>query len=94
LNTEIAIPPKFWHKKIRRIQDTLPKEYGDAKSLNEEVYRMYSVAEKIIQFALTNKVSDPVAGKFADIDHHFSFESDHSFSLDIDHPFSLRTDHP
>jgi hypothetical protein len=55
---------------------------------------MYSVAEKIIQFALTNKVSDPVAGKFADIDHHFSFESDHSFSLDIDHPFSLRTDHP
>jgi hypothetical protein len=33
-------------------------------------------------------------GKFADIDHHFSFESDHSFSLDIDHPFSLQTDHP
>jgi site-specific recombinase XerD len=61
LNTEIAIPPKFWHKKIRRIQDTLPKEYGDAKSLNEEVYRMYSVAEKIIRFALTNNTPDPVA---------------------------------
>jgi site-specific recombinase XerD len=61
LNTEIAIPPKFWHKKIRRIQDALPKEYGDAKSLNEEVYRMYAVAEKIIQFALTNKIPNPVA---------------------------------
>jgi site-specific recombinase XerD len=61
LNTEIAIPPKFWHKKLKRIQDTLPKEYGDAKSLNEEVYRMYIVAEKIIQFALINKTPDPVA---------------------------------
>lgn len=61
LNTEIAIPPKFWHKKVRRIQDTLPKEYGDAKSLNEEVYRMYSVAEKIIQFALTTNIAYPVS---------------------------------
>ena len=32
-------------------------------------------------------------GKFADSDHHFSFECDHSFSLDIDHPFLLQTDH-
>jgi integrase len=61
LNTGIAIPPKFWHKKTGRIQDTLPKEYGDVKSLNEEVYRMYSIAEKIIRFASTNKISDPVA---------------------------------
>jgi hypothetical protein len=61
LNTEIAIPPKFSHKKIRRIQDSLPKVYGDARLLNEEVYRMYAVAEKIIHFALTNKIPDPVA---------------------------------
>lgn len=60
LNTGIAIPPKFWNRKTARIQDTLPKEYGDAKSLNEEVYRLYSIAEKIIQFALTNKTPDPI----------------------------------
>lgn len=61
LNTEIAIPQKFWHKKLRRIQNTLPKDYGDVNLLNEEVYRMYGLAEKIIQFALTNNIADPVA---------------------------------
>lgn len=61
LNTGIAVPPKFWNNKTARIQDTLPKEYGDPKSLNEEVYRLYSIAEKIIQFALTNKIPDPIA---------------------------------
>lgn len=61
LNTEIAIPPKFWHRKLQRIQTNLPPEYGDAKSLNEEVYRMFGAAEKIIEFAISNKLPDPVA---------------------------------
>jgi len=61
LNTEIAIPPKYWHKKLRRIQDTLPAEYGNSKFFNEELYRMFGVAEKIILFALNNGLPDPVA---------------------------------
>lgn len=61
LNTEMAIPPKFWHRKLRRIQDNLPSEFGNAKALNEELYRMYNVAERIIQFALNNKIPDTVA---------------------------------
>jgi hypothetical protein len=60
----------------------------------EEEFKCYG--DKINDFLkMVSRVQSMVkAGKFADIDHHFSFESDHSFSLDIDHPFSLRTDHP
>ena len=64
LNSGIAVPPKLWNKKTGRIQD-MPKEYGDAKSLNEEVYRLYSIAEKMIQFALTDKIPDPILSKCA-----------------------------
>ena len=33
LNTEIAIPPKYWNKKLSRVIDDLPVEYGVLKSL-------------------------------------------------------------
>ena len=38
LNTEIAIPPKFWNKKLNRVTDDLPTEYGTAKSVNLEIH--------------------------------------------------------
>jgi len=61
LNTGIAIPHRFWHKKLRRILDSLPTEYGNPEVLNEEIYRLYGIAEKIITFALKEKIADPVA---------------------------------
>ncbi|GAA4729229.1 site-specific integrase [Flavisolibacter ginsenosidimutans] len=60
LNTEIAIPPRYWQKKFSRISEDLPEEYGQAASLNKELQRLLRLAEDIIQFALDKKYPDPV----------------------------------
>ena len=61
LNTGIAIPPNYWHKKLNRIVEDLPIQYGKAGDLNKELLRQVSIAEDIISFALESKVTDPVA---------------------------------
>lgn len=60
LNTEIAIPPKYWQKKFSRISEDLPKEYGEVASLNKELQRLLRLAEDIIQYALDRRYPDPV----------------------------------
>jgi site-specific recombinase XerD len=60
LNTEIAIPPKFWNRKLNRVMDDLPPEYGTAKSINLEIHRLYRMAEDIIKFAIRLNNLDPV----------------------------------
>ena len=60
LNTEIAIPPKFWNKKLNRVTDDLPIEYGTAKSANLEIHRLFRMAEDIITFAIRLGTLDPV----------------------------------
>ncbi len=59
LNTEIAIPPNFWHKKLERISDNLPIEFGLADNLNKDLQRQIRLAEDIISFALGKKIADP-----------------------------------
>ena len=61
LNTGIAIPPNCWHKKLNRIVEDLPIQYGKAGDLNKELQRQVRTAEDIISFALESKVTDPVA---------------------------------
>jgi hypothetical protein len=39
LNTELAIPSKYWNRKLLRVSDDLPKEYGDYKEINKELQR-------------------------------------------------------
>jgi site-specific recombinase XerD len=60
LNTEIAIPPTCWNKKLTRIADALPKGFGKADELNKELQRQIRLAEDIISYALTKKFPDPV----------------------------------
>ena len=60
LNTEIAIPPKFWNRKLNRVTDDLPQEYGTAKSVNLEIHRLFRMAEDIITFAIRLGNLDPV----------------------------------
>ena len=60
LNTEIAIPPKFWNRKLNRVTDDLPIEYGTAKSVNLEIHRLFRMAEDIITFAIRLGNLDPV----------------------------------
>lgn len=61
LNTAIAIPPQYWHKKLNRIADDLPSQFGKASDLNKELQRQTRLAEDIISFGLERKVNDPVA---------------------------------
>lgn len=61
LNVGIAIPPRVWHKKFRRVLDSLPTEYGNPETLNKEIRRLYRIAEKIITFALKERIADQVA---------------------------------
>lgn len=60
LNTEIAIPPNYWNKKLERISDTLPTGFGIANNLNQEIQRQIRIAEDIISYALANKMPDAV----------------------------------
>ena len=58
LNTEIAIPPAYWHKKLERILSSLPIEYGRGEELNKELQRQIRLAEDIIAYALEKKLED------------------------------------
>ena len=60
LNTEIAIAPNYWNKKLMRISDALPKGFGKSDELNKELQRQMRLAEDIISYALTKKIPDPV----------------------------------
>jgi integrase len=72
LNTEIAISARYWQKKFSRISEDLPQEYGKAVLLNKELQRLQRLAEDIIQFALDNKVADPI--QFVKERFHPSFD--------------------
>lgn len=63
LNTEIAIPANYWHKKHMRVSENLPIEFGNAEKLNKELQRQMRLAEDIISFAIDKKMTNPV--KFA-----------------------------
>ena len=64
LNTDIAIPPNFWHKKLNYILDDLLAKYGKAANLNRELQGQIRLAEDIISFGLEIKVIRlPLCGK-------------------------------
>ena len=60
LNTELSIPPKYWHKKLQRVTEDLPSKYGDHKQINSELNRMFRIAEDIATHAIQNDVVDTV----------------------------------
>jgi integrase len=72
LNTGIAIPPQFWNEEQQVIKDSLPQEYGNVSALNQELHRMFRVAEDILSFALNRKLTEP--GKFAKETFSASFD--------------------
>jgi integrase len=56
LNTRIAIPPKFWDRNKQRIKDNLPNSYGDHQKLNDEIVRLYRLAEDLIKLAKSSGI--------------------------------------
>lgn len=60
LNTRIAIPARYWSKKLKRVSPDLPSLYGEYQSINFEIHRMYRCAEDIVKYAIQNNYPDPV----------------------------------
>lgn len=61
LNTGLFVPPRYWNKKLLRITQELPEEYGKTDHLNLRLQKMIRTAEDIVSFALQEKLEDPVA---------------------------------
>ncbi len=59
LNTEIALPPKFWNKKKMCISDNLPLVHGNARELDEALRHMIRLVKDIIRYANENKIQNP-----------------------------------
>ena len=59
LNTEIPIPPGCWNKKLQRVSENLPSEYGKPPFLNKELHRQLRLAEDIITYGFEHG-KDPV----------------------------------
>lgn len=75
LNTEIAIPPKFWDEGKLCVSSKLPKMYGDFENLNEEIRRMYRLAEDIVTFGKKSKIPDIVNFVKRTFSPHFDLHS-------------------
>jgi len=60
LYTGLAVPPKYWNKKLLRISQELPEQYGKADELNLRLQKMVRTAEDIVSFAIQQKMEDPV----------------------------------
>jgi integrase len=59
LNTNIAVPPKYWDKRYQCIKDNLPANFGDYQKLNEEIFRLYRLAEDLIRLVEVQDISNP-----------------------------------
>lgn len=58
LNTEIAIPPDYWNKKRRCISPDLPASFGNSEELNEELIRLFRLAQDLITLAEKKGIVD------------------------------------
>jgi len=58
LNTEIAIPPKFWNSKNLSISKQLPPAFGQFDELNERLTRMLRAVEDLISLADRQGIAD------------------------------------
>lgn len=60
LNSGIAIPPAYWNRKRLRIDEGLPAVYGSADELNQKLQGAIRAAQDILNFALKEKMADPL----------------------------------
>lgn len=60
LNTGIAVPPHHWNKKLNRVCDHLPPEYGNPVEISKELQRQLRLAEDIVRYAQEKKMMYPV----------------------------------
>lgn len=58
LNTEIAIPPKYWNRKYLRIAPDLPEVFGLTADINQRLADLLRKANDIISHAVKKKIQD------------------------------------
>ncbi len=60
VDTQIAIPPDYWNRKLLKIYEYLPPEYGVAAELNERLQKMMRLVEDMLSFCLKNTRDNPM----------------------------------
>lgn len=60
VDTQIAIPPEYWNRKLLKVYEDLPSEHGDAAELNERLQKMMRLAEDMLSFCIKNTRDNPM----------------------------------
>jgi Phage integrase SAM-like domain/Arm DNA-binding domain len=60
ISTDVAIPPNCWNKRMSRINDTLPKQFGRVEELQESLTQKLRKAEDMIAYATKKKNTCPI----------------------------------
>lgn len=60
LNTDIAIPPQYWNKRLGRINETLPTHFGDVDSLTNILTQKLRKVEDMVSYALKQRNTCPM----------------------------------
>ena len=61
VDTQIAIPPEYWNRKLLKVFEDLPPEYGIAAELNERLQKMIRLVEDLLSFCLKNTRDNPMS---------------------------------
>lgn len=61
ISTGISVPQEYWDKVACSICKSLPSKFGKAESLQNELNRQLSKAEKIIKYAIKHKHTCPMS---------------------------------
>lgn len=87
LNTTVAIPPQFWNRRLGRISETLPPQFGNVDNLQTTLTQKLRKAEDMVSYAMKQNSTCPM--KFLkenfDLTEKWSFNqmSDDKKSLDV-----------
>ena len=73
LFTGLAVPPRYWNKRLLRISPELPADFGNPEQMNLRLQRMIRASEDIVLFAVQKQIEDPV--EFLKKVFHPEFES-------------------
>jgi len=58
LNTEIALPVKYWNKKTLRISESLPSSYGNSTDLNNQIKNLIRKTEDLVELGINLKIEN------------------------------------
>lgn len=52
LNTDICIPPQYWNKRLNRINETLPPQFGNVDKLQTTLTQKLLKAEDMVSYGI------------------------------------------